>query len=110
MNNTNTKGDTMAQKQDYVRFFDTDLEAETHMRMLNRATGRQTMLVLVDGPEDNFAVMDIDSAIENDFLYRWAGLKQENGMAVENPMHLSEGRRMTIQDGIKDFDKEEIRK
>ena len=63
---------TGAKTQDYLRFFDTELEAEAHMRKLNRVAARNTMFVLVDGPEDNFAVMDIDSAIENDFLYRWA--------------------------------------
>jgi len=41
--------------------------------MRNRAhqRGDKQLVVLVDGPEDNFAVMDLESAISNGFLYCW---------------------------------------
>lgn len=75
MDDTKTKGNTM-KKQDYVRFFDTELEAEDHMRDCNRRFRISPRyfdpFVLVDGPEDNFAVVDLKTAIEMDCLYRWA--------------------------------------
>jgi hypothetical protein len=75
MNDTKTNENTM-KRQDYCRFFDNELEAEAHMRDRNRSfrmsPGRFDPFVLVDGPEDDFAVVDIGTAIENDFLYRWA--------------------------------------
>jgi hypothetical protein len=46
-----------------VEFFDTEDEAIDRCRQLNRALNRPTCAV-VDGPEDNYAVVDIDTARE----------------------------------------------
>ena len=43
------------------------------MLMLNQASRDNSVWVLVDGPEDNeFWVMPISDAIQNDFMYEWA--------------------------------------
>lgn len=56
-----------------IRFFDSEDEARTDMRSRNRAhrSGDRELVVMVDGPTDNYAVMDLREAIANDFLYTW---------------------------------------
>ena len=57
-----------------MRTFTTEAEAEQYMRMINstqRMNSRPEFVVLVDGPEDDYAVMPLRDAIENEFLYRW---------------------------------------
>jgi hypothetical protein len=41
-------------------------------RACKRAGNLKDIFVLVDGPENDFAVMDLDSAIENGFLFQWS--------------------------------------
>ena len=55
----------------YLRTFQTESAADDWMRAKNRASRDGTVFVLVDGPADDFAVMDLTSAIESDFSYRW---------------------------------------
>jgi hypothetical protein len=68
------KGNGMTKTRDYCRFFDTEDAAEEHMRKLNRMLKVSGLdpVVLTDGPEDNFAVIDLSTAIEMDVPYRWA--------------------------------------
>ena len=50
-------------------------DAERFMKMRNRAerlNRRPRFVVLVDGPEDDFFVMELSEAIDNEFLYRWS--------------------------------------
>lgn len=58
-----------------LRLYDTEAQAEDAVRRLNRtASGdaRRSLVVLVDGPDDDFAVMDLREAIEAGITYRWA--------------------------------------
>ena len=70
---TTTEQRTKRKSNEVLRFFDSENEARDYMVMRNRAhqRGDKQLVVLVDGPEDNFAVMDLESAIENGFLYTW---------------------------------------
>ena len=57
-----------------MRRFKTEAEAELFMRLRNQAerqNRRSDLVVLVDGPEDNYVVMSLTEAVENGFLYRW---------------------------------------
>lgn len=60
----------------YIKIFKSESEAFDWMVMKNRACKRANNLndifCLVDGPDNDFAVMDIDSAIEGGFLYQWS--------------------------------------
>ena len=55
------------------RTFSKESDALAWMVLLNRSRrGRTDLSVIVDGPnDDEFTVMDLRDAIENDFLYRW---------------------------------------
>ena len=64
----------------YVKFFDTRDDAYAHMLEQNQArTGanRQpceesfVLYCLVDGPEDNFAIVDLETAINLGGPYEW---------------------------------------
>ena len=70
---TTTEQSTKRKRTEVLRFFDSENEARDYMVMRNRAhqRGDKQLVVLVDGPEDNFAVMDLESAIDNGFLYTW---------------------------------------
>ena len=49
----------------YVTEFEKRVDAYFHMLDLNRNKNRkEDFYCLVDGPEDNFAVVDIDTALE----------------------------------------------
>lgn len=57
----------------YLKTFAAESKADAWMRMKNRANRlRGHLWVVVDGPESDFAVMDIKSAIAGNFMYRWA--------------------------------------
>ena len=68
-----TMRDTKRKSNEVLRFFDSECEARDYMVMRNRAhqRGDKQLVVLVDGPENNFAVMDLESAISNGFCYSW---------------------------------------
>jgi len=59
----------------YLKMFKTESAAMQYMRMKNRACkaagNRCDLYVVCDGPEDDFAVMDIESAIEMGMGYKW---------------------------------------
>jgi len=50
----------------YCAFFETEDEAIDHCRLLNRAlaVGDQNPVCVIDGPDDNYAVLDLESAKE----------------------------------------------
>jgi hypothetical protein len=58
----------MNKREIYCRFFDTEDAArarcETRNRAARRAGNMRDIFCLVDGPEDNFAVVDLITAIE----------------------------------------------
>lgn len=58
-----------------MKFFKTENEALEYMRIRNRAAkaagNKRDLMVVTDGPDDNFAAMDAKEAIENDFNYKW---------------------------------------
>ena len=54
-----------------IRFFAEEDQAREHMRLLNQ-THCKEIFCLVDGPEDNFAVVDLKTAIEMDMPYEWS--------------------------------------
>jgi hypothetical protein len=60
----------------YMRFFEDKGQARDFMKEKNRACvragNRSDCYCVVDGPEDNFAVVDIDTAIELGGQYEWA--------------------------------------
>jgi hypothetical protein len=51
----------------YTRFLNTEVEAQALCRMKNRACRRannyKDIYTVIDGPEDNYAVVDLDAAI-----------------------------------------------
>lgn len=56
----------------YLKLFPTKNAAAEHCRNKNRANRMARWLwVLADGPEDNFAVLDLASAIELGGGYEW---------------------------------------
>ena len=58
-----------------MQIFQTEAEAESFMRRTNQAqvsSRRPRFVVLVDGPEDDYYVMDLGDAIEEGFPYRWS--------------------------------------
>lgn len=54
-----------------VKFFAEEDEACDYMRSLNQ-THRKEIFCLVDGPEDNFAVVDLRTAIDLEIPYEWS--------------------------------------
>ena len=63
----------MSTKETYCRFFEDEGKAENWMKMKNNArklAKNYNMFALVDGPEDNFAIVDISTAIEMGMGYR----------------------------------------
>lgn len=54
-----------------VKFFAEEDEACDYMRSLNK-THRKEIFCLVDGPEDNFAVVDLRTAIDLEIPYEWS--------------------------------------
>lgn len=59
---------------DRIRFFDDEDTAIEYMTMINKArlaAGNNHIVVLTDGPEDNYAVMEMEYAIDNGFAYSW---------------------------------------
>ena len=63
----------MKTKSEYLRFHSTEAAAMESMRVMNRAhaQGDRAVFVVTDGPEDNFAVMDLPTAIEMELPYKW---------------------------------------
>jgi len=51
-----------------MKFFSTEDEARNYMRFLNNAHAEE-VFCLVDGPEDNFAVVDLETAIDLEMPY-----------------------------------------
>lgn len=47
-------------------------DAEAAMRAFNRANAHAEPRVLIDGPDNNYAVVALRDAIAGDFLYQWA--------------------------------------
>ena len=61
--------------QTYCKFFQTKDGAMQFMRLQNRAAAsagnRRDVLCVTDGPSDNFAVVDLKTAIELGNGYSW---------------------------------------
>lgn len=58
----------------YVVFFATEKDAFAHMLEKNKASRKarsRDVFCLTDGPEDNFAVVDLLTAIELGGTYTW---------------------------------------
>jgi hypothetical protein len=55
----------------YLKLFDDYDEAFGHMSAKNQ-TSCQALYVLIDGPQDDFAVVDIATAIDMGALYEWS--------------------------------------
>lgn len=62
--------------KNYCRFFETEEDAYRHMVCLNRKAERDgrknETFALVDGPDNDFAVVDIATAIYLNVHYEWA--------------------------------------
>ena len=57
----------------YLKFFPTKSDAVERCRIKNRANRMPGgFWVVAEGPEDNFAVLDLDGAIEMGGGYEWA--------------------------------------
>lgn len=58
----------------FIKTFLTESRAMEFVRLQNiamKAAGNHNLLVVAPGPDDNFAVMDIKSAIELGIGYQW---------------------------------------
>jgi hypothetical protein len=54
-----------------MKFFSNEDEARDYMRSLNHSH-RQELFCMVDGPEDNFAIVDLETAIGIEMPYEWS--------------------------------------
>jgi hypothetical protein len=54
-----------------IKFFESEDDAREYMRLINH-THLKEIFCLVDGPEDNFAVVDLESAIDLEIPYEWS--------------------------------------
>ena len=54
-----------------MKFFSNQDEARDYMRSLND-TQAEEVFCLVDGPEDNFAVLDLETTIDLEMPYEWS--------------------------------------
>ena len=64
----------MAERKTDIRFFNQLEAAEEYMRRRNRDFRRAANcdpFVVIDGPEDNYAVVDLSTAIDMDVPYSW---------------------------------------
>lgn len=55
----------------YINFFATEDAATRRMITKNRAARDGSIFCLVEGPEDNYAVVDLNTAVELGLPYRW---------------------------------------
>jgi len=55
-----------------IRLYENRDDAETAMRAFNRTNAHAEPRVLIDGPDNNYAVVDLRDAIDGNFLYQWA--------------------------------------
>ena len=58
-------------KTDFCKFFDAEHRALYFARNANTRLGKHTTLVVIDGPENDFAVVDILTAIEMGCGYKF---------------------------------------
>ena len=72
---TKTKSSDKMKTKSYCKFFQTKDGAMQFMRLQNRAAAsagnRRDALCVTDGPSDNFAVVDLKTAIELGNGYSW---------------------------------------
>lgn len=64
-------------KNTHLRFYEKEEDAYSAMRRHNQSLKSlkhraSYIRVMIDGPEDNFAVVDIDTALEMQVPYEWA--------------------------------------
>ena len=65
-------GRKMKTHYDRIRFFDDEDKAIEYMTIVNNArlaSGNNHIFVLTDGPEDNWAVVEMEYAIDNGFAF-----------------------------------------
>jgi hypothetical protein len=55
----------------YSKSFRSENDAYTHMIQLNRAHPHAEPYVMIAGSDDDFAVVDMSTAIELNAMYRW---------------------------------------
>ena len=60
----------------YCKFYDTEREAADAMKLYNNTldkgkSGIKHYRVMVDGPDDNYAVVDLDTAIDMGMGYQF---------------------------------------
>ena len=67
----------MSNQSVYIRYFETEKDALTRCKLKNNACRRagnyRDIYAVVDGPDDNFAVVDLSTAIDLGFGYQIAG-------------------------------------
>ena len=60
----------------YIKTFKEELDARSWMEMKNKAARRaknyNDTFCFVDGPDDNFCVVDLKTAIELEIAYAWS--------------------------------------
>lgn len=64
---------TTPRRGSYLRFFADRDAARQHMVLRNHVAREGTVYCLVDGPEDNYAVVDLKTAIDLGGPYEWSG-------------------------------------
>lgn len=62
----------MKANETYIKTFSNEDAAHDHMRMKNRVVVDGTLFCLVDGPDDQYSVVDLKTAIELGGPYTWA--------------------------------------
>lgn len=66
----------MAKQATFIKFFASHGEAFEYMQLKNKAArsagNKADCYCVIDGPEDNFAVVDLDTAIDHGQPYKWS--------------------------------------
>jgi hypothetical protein len=66
---TQTRRDAM--QTTYIKSFSSENAAYAYMIRINRAHPHAEPYVMIDGPSDDYAVVDMSTAIELNAMYRW---------------------------------------
>ena len=73
-NQTTSEKEIEMKNQSYLKEFETEDQAREWMQMKNRAhaQGDKQIFAVVDGANDNYAVVDLKTAIELEANYYWS--------------------------------------
>jgi hypothetical protein len=63
--------------QPYFKSFTTEAAARNALAVKNELAAAHEIYCLVDGPQDDFVIVDLQTAIELEIPYEWSGRRKE---------------------------------